>query len=82
MIVTANDLKIKGVSYLESLVRKYKEIFITVRGKNTLVVLPIEEYERLKEADLEMAIREAEDDYRKGKYVAESAEQHFKRLGI
>ena len=82
MIVTANDLKIKGVSYLESLVRKYKEIFITVRGKNSLVVLPIEEYERLKEADLEMAIREAEDDYRKGKYVAESAEQHFKRLGI
>ena len=82
MIVTANDLKIKGVSYLESLSRKYKEIFITVRGKNRLVVLPVEEYERLKEADLEMAIREAEDDYRKGKYVAESAEQHFKRLGI
>ena len=82
MIVTANDLKIKGVSYLESLVRKYKEIFITVRGKNRLVVLPIEEYERLKEAELEMAIREAEEDYKKGKYVAESAEQHFKRLGI
>ncbi len=82
MIVTANDLKVKGVSYLESLVRKYKEIFITVRGKNRLVVLPVEEYERLKEADLEMAIREAEEDYRKGKYVTESAERHFQRLGI
>jgi prevent-host-death family protein len=82
MIVTANDLKVKGVAYLESLARKYKEIFITVRGKNRLVVLPVEEYERLKEADLEMAIREAEEDYKKGKYVAESAEQHFQRLGI
>jgi prevent-host-death family protein len=82
MIVTANDLKVKGVSYLESLARKYKEIFITVRGKNRLVVLPIEEYERLKEADLEMAIKEAEENYKKGNYVAESAEQHFQRLGI
>ena len=82
MIVTANDLKVKGVSYLDSLVRKYKEIFITVRGKNKLVVLPIEEYERLKETELEMAVREAEEDYRKGNYIAESAEKHFKRLGI
>lgn len=82
MIVTANDLKVKGVSYLDGLVKKYKEIFISVRGKNKMVVLPIEEYERLKEAELEKAIKEAEEDYKKGKYVVESAEKHFKRLGI
>ena len=40
MIVTANDLKVKGVSYLESLVRKYKEIFITVRAKIGLSSCP------------------------------------------
>ena len=82
MIVTANELKTRGISYLDGLVKKYREIFISVRGKNRFVVLPIKEYERLKEADLEKAIREAEDDYRKGKYVSESAEKHFKRLGI
>ena len=82
MIVTANDLKVKGVSYLDGLVKKYKEIFISVRGKNKMVVLPIEEYERLKEAELEKAIKEAEEDYKKGKCVVESAEKHFKRLGI
>ena len=82
MIITANDLKVKGVSYLDGLTKKYREIFISVRGKNRMVVLPIEEYERLKEADLEMAVREAEADYNKGKYVSESAEKHFKRIGI
>jgi len=82
MIVTANDLKVKGVSYLDGLVRRYKEIFISIRGKSRLVVLPVEEYERLKEADLEKAVREAEEDYKKGRYVVESAEKHFKRIGI
>jgi prevent-host-death family protein len=82
MIVTANDLKVKGVSYLDGLVKKYKEIFISVRGKSRLVVLPVEEYERLKEAELEKAVREAEEDYRKGRYVVESAGKHFKRIGI
>ena len=82
MIVTANDLKVKGISYLEGLVKTYSEIIISVRGKNRYVVLPIEEYERLKEADLEMAVREAEEDYGKGKYTKETAADHFKRIGI
>ncbi|MFI5293656.1 MAG: type II toxin-antitoxin system prevent-host-death family antitoxin [Thermodesulfovibrionales bacterium] len=82
MIVTANELKTKGISYLEGLLRKYKEIFISVRGKSRFVLLPIEEYERLKEADLEMAVREAEEDYKKGRFVVETAEKHFKRIGI
>jgi len=82
MIITANDLKVKGVSYLDGLAKKYREIFISIRGKNRMVVLSIEEYERLKEADLEMAVREAETDYNKGKYIIERSEKHFKRIGI
>ena len=82
MIVTANELKVKGISYLEGLVKTYTEIIISVRGKNKYVVLPIEEYERLKEADLEMAVREAEEDYGKGRYTKETARAHFKRVGI
>ncbi|MHB8881950.1 MAG: type II toxin-antitoxin system prevent-host-death family antitoxin [Thermodesulfovibrionales bacterium] len=82
MIITANDLKVRGISYLEGLVKTYTEIVISVRGKNKYVVLPIKEYERLKEADLEMAVREAEEDYRKGRYTVETAEKHFKKVGI
>jgi len=82
MIITANDIKTKGISYISKLMKKYSEIFISVRGKKKFVILPIEEYERLKEAELEKAIREAEEDYKNGRVIVETAEEHFKRLGI
>ncbi len=82
MILSANDLKTKGISFVEKLIRKYNEVFITVRGKKKFVILPIEEYEKLKEAELEKIIREAEEDYKKGRYIKETAEEHFKRLGV
>ena len=82
MILTANDIKTKGISFVEKLIKKYNEVFITVRGKKKFVILPIEEYERLKEAELEKIIREAEEDYNQGRVIKESAEEHFKRIGI
>jgi len=82
MILTANDIKTKGISFVEKLIKKYNEVFITVRGKKKFVILPIEEYEKLKEAELEKIIREAEEDYKQGRIIKESAEEHFKRLGI
>ncbi|MGA1861427.1 type II toxin-antitoxin system prevent-host-death family antitoxin [Deferribacter thermophilus] len=82
MILSANELKIKGISFVEKLIKKYNEVFITVRGKKKFVILPIEEYEKLKEAELEKIIKEAEEDYKKGKYIKETAEEHFKRLSI
>ena len=45
------------------------------------VVLPIEEYEKLKEAGLENIIREAEEDYKSGRFIKETAEEHLKKLG-
>ncbi len=82
MIVTANELKRKGISYISSLLEKFENVFISVRGKKKYVILKIEDYERLKELELENAIREADRDLREGKYVVETAEEHFKRLGI
>jgi len=82
MIITANEIKTKGISYISKLIDKYNEIFISVRGKKKFVILPIEEYERLKEAELEKAIRDAEKDYEEGRFIVETAEEHFKRLGI
>ncbi len=82
MILTANDIKTKGISFVEKLIKKYNEVFITVRGRKKFVILPIEEYERLKEAELEKIIREAEEDYKQGRVIKESAEEHFKRIGI
>lgn len=82
MIITANELKTKGISLVERLMKKSREVFISVRGRKRFVILPVDEYERLKEAELESIIRQAEKDYEEGRYVTESAEEHFKRLGI
>jgi len=82
MIITANELKTRGISLVEKMIERFGEIFVSVRGKKKFVILPIEEYERLKEAELESIIRQAEKDYEEGKYVIEKAEEHFKRLGI
>ncbi|RUM57896.1 MAG: prevent-host-death protein [Persephonella sp.] len=82
MIITANELKTRGVSFLEKILKKYKEAYISVRGKPKFVILTIDEYEKLKEAELEKIIREAEEDYKAGRVIRETAEEHFKRLGI
>jgi len=82
MIITANELKIKGVSLVERLIKRTGEVFISVRGKKKFFMPPIEGYEKLKEAELESIIRQAEKDYEEGRYTVETAEEHFKRLGI
>ena len=82
MIITANELKTKGISFVERLMKKSREVFVSVRGRKKFVILPVDEYERLREAELESIIRQAEKDYEEGRYVVESAEEHFRRLGI
>jgi PHD/YefM family antitoxin component YafN of YafNO toxin-antitoxin module len=82
MLISANDIKTRGVSFIEKLIKKYNEVFISVRGKKKFVILTVEEYEHLKDAELETIIRNAEKDYNSGNYVKESSEEHFKRLGI
>ena len=82
MLISASEVKINGVSFIGKLIKKHKEVFITVRGKKKFAVLSIEEYERLKEAELDRLIFEAEKDYEEGRYIKETAEEHFKRLGI
>ncbi|MDW7973558.1 MAG: hypothetical protein RMI01_10230 [Thermodesulfovibrio sp.] len=82
MLISANEIKTKGISMIDKLITKYNEIFITIRGKKKYVILPIERYEVLKEAELDSIIREAEEDYKAGRVVRETAQEHFKRLGI
>jgi len=82
MIVTAGELKRRGISYVSRLLEKCENVFVSVRGKRKYVILKVEDYEKLKELELENAVREAERDLEEGKYVVETADEHFKRLGI
>ena len=48
-LITANELKTKGLTALDRAISNGNEAIITVRGKNKYVVLPFERYNHLRE---------------------------------
>lgn len=80
LIITANDLKTRGISILNQESSEDNEIIITVRGKNKYVIVPIEKYNYLRECELETALIESKRDYKEGKFIKESVEKHIKKI--
>ena len=76
-VITANDLKLGGVSALEPIVAQGLEAVITVRGKSTYVVLSNKEYNRLRDCELAVALGESEADLAAGRYHEDSVEDHL-----
>ena len=66
--ITANQLKTKGVSVIESSLANENELVITVRGKEKYVVMDMQQYNYLRECELDAALHEARADYKNGKY--------------
>lgn len=79
-IITANDLKTKGVSAIDMVVKESEEAVVTVRGKSAYVVLPIEKYNYYRECELEAAINDTKKDLEQGSYVTETVDEHIKRI--
>lgn len=78
--ITANQLKTKGVSVIESKMADENELVITVRGKEKYVVMDMKQYNYLRECELDAALHETRADYQSGKFVTESVEKHIKRV--
>ena len=78
--ITANDLKVKGISAIEEIVDGNNGVVITVRGIEKYVVLPIEEYNHLREYELYAAIQEVKNEIANGSYYSGSIEDHFERV--
>lgn len=78
--ITANDLKVKGVSILDEITKDQNEAIISVRGKDKYVVLTIDEYNHLRDCELEAALNESRKDYENGNYTTGSVEEHINRI--
>ncbi len=78
--ITANQLKTKGISAIESNLDDDHELVITVRGKEKFVIMDMEHYSYLRECELDAALHETKSDYQSGKFVTESVEKHIKRV--
>lgn len=79
-IITANDLKTRGVSAINDASSDGGEVFVSVRGKNRYVIIHVEKYNYLRECELDAAIIETRNDIKTGKYHRESVEKHIKRI--
>ena len=79
-MISANDLKMKGISALEAELAECSEAIITVRGKSRFVVMSIEQYHHLRECELEAALLEVKADLVAGRVISESVDDHIRRV--
>lgn len=80
MIVSANDVKTKGVSFLGKLLKNADELIINVRGKNKYVVLDIERYQEFRQKELDLAHLQAMQDIEAGRSKTQTAKEHLDEL--
>lgn len=79
-IISANELKTRGISAIEQALAQEPEAIVSVRGKDRFVVLELAHYQHLRECELEVALAEARADVTAGRVVRESPEEHLARL--
>lgn len=80
MVISANDLKVKGVSLLDSVMDENQSAIITVRGVEKYVVLKISDYNKIRELELDLAIQESKADIEAGRFHDDGIEEHMKRV--
>ena len=79
-VVTANELKTRGVSDIERLLQDAQEVVISVRGKPRYVVMEIAHYDFLRECEVVAAWAQTRDDLAAGRYTREGANAHMARI--
>ena len=75
--LNANDLKVGGVTAIESALQDEPEVAITVRGERRFVVMALAQYEHLRECELEAARLATQADRATGRAGARTAAQHI-----
>ncbi len=79
-VVTANDLKTKGISDIERALQDAQEVVISVRGKPRYVVMDITHYDYLRECEIAAAWAQTREDMAAGRYRREGADAHMARV--
>lgn len=79
-VITANEIKKRGVVCIAESLAHSPEAAISVRGKNTYVVMSMEQYQHLRECELEAALLETKRDRESGRLVHHSVAEHIKSL--
>ena len=78
--VTANELKTKGISALETCLKVNEEVIISVRGQDRYVVMDLDKYAKLREYELAITVQEAKADVEAGRCTTETVAEHMQRV--
>jgi len=78
--ITAEEIKRRGVSALAPMLDEEGEAVITVRGKRRYVVMTIQAYNQLRDAELAQAVHETKADFAAGRIADDSIEGHMRRI--
>jgi len=79
MEITANEIKTKGISAIDGIFMGGDDAVITVKGKKKFVIIPIEKYNKIRELELELAVREVKDDIATGRSYT-GVKKHLKKV--
>jgi hypothetical protein len=79
MTIMANEVKTKGVSIFDTLLKTFSEVIINVRGKNKYCVIPYSEYEAYRSYKLDIAHKEVMKDIANGNYH-NNLQKHFDNI--
>ena len=79
-MISANDLKVKGVKAIKEELEHAKEVAISIRGKVTYIAMTVEQYDLLRTAEIKAAYNDSMLDIKNGDYVEETADEHIARL--
>jgi PHD/YefM family antitoxin component YafN of YafNO toxin-antitoxin module len=78
--ITANDVKRQGVASIAEALKSAREATISVRGKKTYVVMSIEQFQLMREYELEAALLEARADREAGRIAHTTIAEHISQL--
>jgi len=78
--ISANELKMRGVSSIEAVLQDEGEAMITVRGRERYVVMDLEVYNRLRVCELEAALYETRQEIERGEYIEETVDDHIAKV--
>ncbi|QOP44545.1 prevent-host-death protein [Sulfurimonas sediminis] len=79
MIVSANEVKKRGVSLFGELLEKWDEVIINFRGEKKYVVMDVERYKELRALELDHAYTEVMEDIKNGDYHTDVV-KHLKEI--
>ncbi|MGB4959313.1 MAG: hypothetical protein WBO36_07545 [Saprospiraceae bacterium] len=78
-MITANELKTRGIKAIEEQLTQTAEAAITVHGKVKYVAITVEQFDKMRLAEQEVAYMLCKKDIEDGNYTT-SLEDHFVEL--